>query len=145
MTINKPNLNPPPPLPYWVAHTPSKANPRFHSLKRHILDVSGMARDFAIPLGAGEIAYFLGILHDLGKFSDDFQTYLLNCYLATKPGATCKAPLPGSAPHKQAGARAAERRGTTPSRRCLSTKARAGLSTPTVKTADRRRLSGSWR
>lgn len=100
---------PPSPLPYWVAHTPSKTNPRFHSLKQHILAVAEMAQEFATPLRAADIAYFLGLLHDLGKFTDDFQVYLLKCYLAAKPGSTCKAPAPGSAPHKQAGALAAAR------------------------------------
>jgi CRISPR-associated endonuclease/helicase Cas3 len=97
---------PPCNLPFWIAHTPSKQNPYFHSLKKHILRVSEMARDFAVPLGASEIAYFLGLLHDLGKFRYEFQEYLHECYQAEKKHQT--PPPPGSAPHKQAGALAVE-------------------------------------
>ena len=90
----------------WIAHTPSKDNPTFHGLQKHILCVSEMARDFAAPLGASEIAYFLGLLHDLGKFKDEFQQYLYDCYEAEKNKTV--PPKRGSAPHKQAGALAAE-------------------------------------
>jgi CRISPR-associated endonuclease/helicase Cas3 len=103
--LNEPP-KPPCGLPFWVAHTPSKQNPRFHSLKKHIFSVSEMARSFAEPLHAGEIAYFLGLLHDLGKFREEFQRYLHECYQAAKNNTT--PPQPGSAPHKQAGALAAE-------------------------------------
>jgi CRISPR-associated endonuclease/helicase Cas3 len=96
---------PPPPLRAWVAHTPSKQNPRFHLLTEHILRVAEMAREFAEPFQAGEIAYFLGLLHDLGKFKTEFQQYLIDCYEAAKKGKS--GPLPGTAPHKQAGALAA--------------------------------------
>ena len=98
---------PPCNLPYWIAHTPSKQNPRFHGLRKHILSVSELARDFAIPLQADNIAYWLGLLHDLGKFRDEFQVYLHCCYEASKDPKNKKAPRPGSAPHKQAGALAA--------------------------------------
>jgi CRISPR-associated endonuclease/helicase Cas3 len=92
-------------LPYWIAHTPSTQNPRFHSLRRHADRVAKLARAFAEPLGFGEIAHFLGILHDLGKFSDAFQGYLYNCHIAARKGT--KPPPKGSAPHKEAGALAA--------------------------------------
>src|SRR5579859_3218968 len=93
------NEPPKPPygLPCWVAHTPSKQNTRFHSLKKHILRVSEMAQEFAKPLGAEEIAYFLGLLHDLGKFREEFQRYLHECYQAAKNNTI--PPKPGSAPH----------------------------------------------
>ena len=51
---------PPAPLPFWIAHTPSRQNRQFHKLTRHILRVSERARDFAAPFGASDIAYFLG-------------------------------------------------------------------------------------
>ena len=93
---------PPAPLQFWIAHTPSRQNRQFHKLTRHILRVSEMARDFAAPFGASDIAYFLGLLHDLGKFRPEFQNYLWECYLAEVNKSS--PPTRGSAPHKQAGA-----------------------------------------
>ena len=35
-----------------------------------------MARDFASSFGGGEVAYYCGLWHDLGKFNPVFQQYL---------------------------------------------------------------------
>ncbi|RYZ85309.1 MAG: CRISPR-associated endonuclease Cas3'', partial [Proteobacteria bacterium] len=88
----------------FYAHTPSKHNTQWHMLPDHILTVSRKARCFAKRLGygAGEIAYYLGLLHDLGKFTKEFQQYLLDCHNNPE-----NPPTPGSAPHKQYGAFAA--------------------------------------
>ena len=79
---------PPDGLPFWVAHTPTKTNPEFHSLTSHCLEVARLSRGFAETLGMSEIAYFLGLTHDLGKFKPEFQKYLRDCYLATWYTAT---------------------------------------------------------
>jgi CRISPR-associated endonuclease/helicase Cas3 len=84
-------------LPDWVAHTPSVENPKWHGLVDHLKSVSRLAGSFALPFGAEEIAAALGRLHDLGKFSDSFQQYLLDCHRGIRR-------QPGSAPHKQHGA-----------------------------------------
>ena len=96
-------------LPDWVAHTPSKTNPLWNLLADHTLEVARRAEEFARPFDkcgvSAEIARYLGLLHDLGKFTDVFQQYLWLNYLADNG----KAPRPtrGSAPHKQMGAIAA--------------------------------------
>lgn len=92
--------------PNWVAHTPSKKNPKWHLLTDHLLGVTGRATEFAKALDTTETASawakYLGLLHDLGKFTDKFQDYLWACHLAE---VRKKAPpKPGSAPHKQMGA-----------------------------------------
>lgn len=93
----------------WVAHTPSKKNPHWHLLTEHILEVTGKAVLFAEALDdsgmAGPWARYLGLLHDLGKFTDKFQDYLWACHLADQKRGN--RPRPGSAPHKQMGTIAA--------------------------------------
>lgn len=101
-------MNIPRPVAY-VAHTPSKKNPQWHLLTDHIFGVTALAEQFAEAFDtthtAAAWAKYLGLLHDLGKFTDTFQTYLWECHLAD---VLRKAPpKPGSAPHKQMGALAA--------------------------------------
>lgn len=102
----------PPEPPEWAAHTPSKKNPRWNPLVRHTLRVTDKAVEFAGALDApdaapmaAEWARYLGLLHDLGKFTERFQEYLRACHRAdNREGSR---PRPGSAPHKQHGALAA--------------------------------------
>jgi CRISPR-associated endonuclease/helicase Cas3 len=107
---------PPNGLPFFVAHTPARENPQWHSLVDHTLGVADKARAFAVDLGynAPAIAYYLGILHDLGKFTDKFQKYLRDNAHADKlkqagkhKEAAAMRPQKGTAPHKQFGAYAA--------------------------------------
>ncbi len=42
----------------------------------HLRAVADLARDFARPLGLAEEAELAGLLHDLGKYRDEFQDYL---------------------------------------------------------------------
>jgi len=94
---------------YWVAHTPSKKNPRWHLLTEHIFGVTDKAVTFAGAFDSSGMApawaRYLGLLHDLGKFTEAFQGYLWECHQADQ-GIGIR-PKPGSAPHKQMGALAA--------------------------------------
>lgn len=60
----------------YFAHTPSEADGRWHDLKEHLFSVAETARDFAEAFQGADIAYVCGLLHDLGKFHPEFQTYL---------------------------------------------------------------------
>ena len=42
-------------------------------LKHHLLGVAELSRKFAEIFGAGELAYKIGLYHDVGKYSDEFQ------------------------------------------------------------------------
>ena len=44
-----------------------------HKLKDHLTKTAELAKEKASVFGAGDIAYVLGLLHDIGKYSDDFQ------------------------------------------------------------------------
>ena len=49
-----------------------------HDLQEHLTQVGELARRFASKFGAGELGYWAGIWHDLGKLHTDFQVYLAN-------------------------------------------------------------------
>lgn len=56
------------------AHTPGPYG--WHLLSDHLASVAANAASFAQPFGLGEMAYWLGIFHDLGKVNPEFQRYL---------------------------------------------------------------------
>lgn len=51
---------------------------RFQALEEHLFNVAGRADASARSFGSGEIASLAGLWHDLGKYSPDFQRYLLD-------------------------------------------------------------------
>jgi CRISPR-associated endonuclease/helicase Cas3 len=96
-------------MPEFVAHTPNAAG-RWQPLDEHLLCVARAAERFAEPFGAGALAHRAGLLHDIGKYSDEFQQYLQRCERARQSGGP---PPKKGIDHKSAGARlAAEDRRT---------------------------------
>ncbi len=90
----------------FVAHTPPKNDPtHWQSMTAHTGNVAELAAGFASVFSAAELANWAAWLHDVGKYSDDFQTYLRQCDAAAQQGG--KAPKAGSAEHKVAGTRLA--------------------------------------
>ena len=61
--------------PEFYAHSENQAG-RYHKLVDHLQAVADLAREFAGPFGGGEVAYYAGLWHDLGKFNPLFQRYL---------------------------------------------------------------------
>ena len=67
----------------YYAHTAVRADgkpeldtAKWQLLSRHLLNVAELAKRFAKPLGLAAEAWLAGLLHDLGKFRDEFQAYL---------------------------------------------------------------------
>lgn len=54
----------------YIAH---KDDEREQSLKEHLEGTAKLAAGFAEGFGAGEWGYFCGMIHDIGKYSDEFQ------------------------------------------------------------------------
>jgi len=60
------------------AHTPNdKGN--WHRLSDHSEGVANCAKQFANKFQAGDLAYWIGLWHDLGKSNPEFQDYLEAC------------------------------------------------------------------
>lgn len=76
------------------AHTPNRDG-KWNLLDTHLRQVGEMAQKFAGVFGDGNLAYLLGLAHDLGKANPAFQRYLL---------AQAKEERCGSTPHAWAGA-----------------------------------------
>jgi CRISPR-associated endonuclease/helicase Cas3 len=53
-------------------------------LPAHLQATAAMARAFAERFGAGELAYYAGLWHDMGKFHPQFQAYLQACAQGTR-------------------------------------------------------------
>lgn len=65
------------------AHTKADTPPSdWHRLSEHLIAVGKRAAEFASSFGGEEWAFLAGQWHDLGKYADTFQNYLLN---ATAP------------------------------------------------------------
>ncbi len=64
----------------FYAHTPSDHDPnKWHDLKEHLDEVAGLAEGFAQKIGAGKIAHYVGLFHDIGKYNPEFQAFLQQC------------------------------------------------------------------
>lgn len=57
------------------AHSANDAG-EWHDLTEHLQAVAKQSAEFARVFGAREHGYWLGLWHDIGKFSSDFQRYL---------------------------------------------------------------------
>lgn len=59
----------------FIAHRRGSDGPT-QSLETHLLEVAEIARSHASKVGLEQQGELLGLLHDLGKYSQEFQTYL---------------------------------------------------------------------
>lgn len=60
------------------AHTPNNEG-KWHYLEDHLKEVARLAKQFAGKFNAGDLAYWIGLWHDLGKSNPNFQDYLKAC------------------------------------------------------------------
>lgn len=65
----------------WYAHTLKGHGPEhWQDLIVHLREVARLAAGFAAAFGSSEWAHLAGMLHDLGKYAEDFQQKLLDTY-----------------------------------------------------------------
>lgn len=60
------------------AHSPNEKG-EWHYLGAHLKEVADLAEKFGSKFGAGELAKWIGLWHDLGKANPEFQSYLHRC------------------------------------------------------------------
>lgn len=85
------------------AHTlPNSPVVHWELLEKHLQEVAGLAEQFANPLRAGQWGRLLGLVHDLGKYSTEFQSYLLK---TADPDAGAAEGCSGRVDHSTFGAR----------------------------------------
>ncbi|MED1471764.1 CRISPR-associated helicase Cas3' [Bacillus salipaludis] len=63
-------------MKYYAHSTNNKDKSDWHLLKDHLNDVANRASEFANPFQGGSFAYIAGLLHDIGKYSIEFQKRL---------------------------------------------------------------------
>jgi len=76
---------------YYAHSLPGRPKSEWQLLEDHLKNVAKMSRSFAETFGAGDWAYFAGLWHDIGKYSDEFQHKLSiqegnDAHIETKPG-----------------------------------------------------------
>jgi len=59
----------------YIAHF-RETDKAIHELRVHLLDVAAKCDEYGSRIGIGKIARLAGVLHDMGKFSDEFQDYI---------------------------------------------------------------------
>jgi CRISPR-associated endonuclease/helicase Cas3 len=78
-------------MKYYAHSLEGKPPEKWQPLEEHLQNVAEMAADFARPFGGDQWAYLAGLWHDLGKYSDSFQSKLyaengFETHLETRPG-----------------------------------------------------------
>lgn len=64
-------------MPYYAHSGSPDDKSDWQVLKDHLLAVAKLAKERAKPFGLGRAAYVAGLLHDLGKYTPEFQRRLL--------------------------------------------------------------------
>jgi CRISPR-associated endonuclease/helicase Cas3 len=83
----------------FIAHIRQSDN-QFQTVEQHLLEVKGLAECFGDKIGIKRITGLAGMLHDMGKFTQEFQDYILKA--VNNPD---NPPKRGSVDHSTAGGR----------------------------------------
>lgn len=73
----------------WIARFREKDLEK-QSVSEHILSVAAFCRCWGKQIGIAHLAELAGLVHDMGKYSDDFQKMILQEYESARSGAAPK-------------------------------------------------------
>lgn len=62
----------------YIAHKRNETDGKEELLIDHLTQTAEMSKKFAEAFGFGDLAYYIGKLHDIGKYSDKFQRRIRN-------------------------------------------------------------------
>ena len=76
---------------YFAHSLKGKSQKEWQKLEEHLKNVADLANNFAEPFNGSNWAYLAGLLHDIGKYSQEFQHMLIkssdnNTNMETKVG-----------------------------------------------------------
>jgi CRISPR-associated endonuclease/helicase Cas3/CRISPR-associated endonuclease Cas3-HD len=66
---------------FYARTTKNPDKSDWQHLKDHLTNVAKLSQEFADDFNAGELAYASGLLHDLGKYSPEFQIRLEGAHI----------------------------------------------------------------
>lgn len=81
----------------YIAHI-RESDKHIQTVEEHLLEVQRLSESYGDPIGAKHITGLAGMLHDLGKYTDQFRDYLLKAVYEPE-----SAPKRGSVDHSTAG------------------------------------------
>ncbi|NDI36004.1 CRISPR-associated helicase Cas3' [Chengkuizengella sediminis] len=61
---------------HYIAHI-RESDKHIQTVKEHLLEVKELAESFGAKIGVKHLAGLAGLLHDLGKYTDEFRNYIL--------------------------------------------------------------------
>lgn len=82
----------------FIAHI-RESDKQIQSVAEHLLGVKALAESIGEKIGVKHIAGLAGMLHDMGKYTEEFKDYIIKA--VENPG---EAPKRGSVDHSTAGA-----------------------------------------
>ncbi|WP_459965874.1 CRISPR-associated helicase Cas3' [Paenibacillus sp. JCM 10914] len=84
---------------HYIAHI-RESDQQIQTVEQHLLEVKSLAEQYGSVIGVQHITGLAGMLHDMGKFTDKFRSYILQA--VQNPDAP---PRKGSVDHSTAGGR----------------------------------------
>lgn len=59
----------------YIAHI-READGKVQTVEEHLIGVAKLAGEYGAKIGFGEVCELMGLLHDVGKYCQDFQEYI---------------------------------------------------------------------
>lgn len=71
----------------YIAHI-RESDKKIQTVKEHLLEVKALAEGFGAKIGVPHIAGLAGMLHDMGKYTEEFRNYITNAVFSPETAQT---------------------------------------------------------